>query len=83
MFWGLNEYIQPYFYFIRHTDEYDDKAISVGGMPYDTTEEDILSYFSECGEIGHVICMKFPDTQRFSGLAIITFKVHVSLYVHL
>ena len=61
--------------FIRHADEYESKAISVGGMPYDTTEEDILNYFSECGEIGRIICMKFPDTQRFSGLAIITFKV--------
>lgn len=54
--------------------EYDSKTVCVGGMPYDTREEDILMFFKECGTVARVVCMKFADTQRFKGLALITFE---------
>lgn len=60
--------------FQSHEDEYDSKTVCVGGMPYDTTKEDIVEFFAECGTIAHVLCMRFADTQRFKGLAFITFK---------
>ncbi|MCO5583400.1 hypothetical protein L7F22_037311 [Adiantum nelumboides] len=53
---------------------YDNKTVCAGGMPYDTPEADIFELFKECGAIANVICMKFADTQKFKGLAFITFK---------
>ncbi|KAI5061187.1 hypothetical protein GOP47_0023692 [Adiantum capillus-veneris] len=47
-------------------------------MPYDTTEADILELFEECGAIDNVHCMKFADTQKFKGLAFITFKTEAA-----
>ena len=47
----------------------------VGGIPYYSTEDDIRSYFESCGTITEVDCMTFPETGKFRGIAIITFKV--------
>lgn len=53
--------------------------VYVGGIPYYSTEDDIRSYFEGCGTIINVDCMLFPDTGKFRGIAIITFKVCCSL----
>ena len=49
--------------------------IYVGGIPYYSTEDDIRSYFEGCGTITEVDCMKFPESGKFRGIAIINFKV--------
>ncbi|GAB4854851.1 hypothetical protein Ancab_023436 [Ancistrocladus abbreviatus] len=48
--------------------------VYVGGIPYYSTEEDIRSYFDHCGTITDVDCMKFPESGKFRGIAIISFK---------
>ncbi|KAG8384038.1 hypothetical protein BUALT_Bualt04G0076500 [Buddleja alternifolia] len=48
--------------------------VYVGGIPYYSTEDDIRSYFESCGSITAVDCMTFPDTGKFRGIAMITFK---------
>lgn len=49
--------------------------VYVGGIPYYSTKDDIRSYFEGCGTIMEVDCMNFPDSGKFRGIAIITFKV--------
>lgn len=51
------------------------RKVYVGGIPYYSTEGDIRSYFEGCGTIKEVDCMNFPDSGKFRGIAIITFKV--------
>jgi nucleolin len=51
------------------------KKVYAGGIPYYSTEDDIRSYFDGCGTITEIDCMKFPETGKFRGIAIITFKV--------
>ncbi|KZV19014.1 protein gar2-like [Dorcoceras hygrometricum] len=53
--------------------------IYVGGIPYYSTEDDIRSYFEGCGTIMNVDCMLFPDTGKFRGIAIITFKTEAAV----
>ncbi|CAN1798054.1 Phragmoplastin interacting protein 1 [Linum perenne] len=48
--------------------------VYVGGIPYYSTEDDIRSFFDSCGTITAVDCMKFPDSGKFRGIAIINFK---------
>ncbi|KAJ4834844.1 hypothetical protein Tsubulata_038735 [Turnera subulata] len=48
--------------------------VYVGGIPYYSTEDDIRSFFEACGTITEVDCMTFPDTGKFRGIAIMTFK---------
>ncbi|KAG4918558.1 hypothetical protein AAZX31_20G088300 [Glycine max] len=50
----------------------------VGGIPYYSTEDDIRSYFESCGTITEVDCMTFPETGKFRGIAIITFKTEAA-----
>ncbi|XWS66038.1 hypothetical protein CRYUN_Cryun05aG0165900 [Craigia yunnanensis] len=52
--------------------------IYVGGIPYLYTEDDIRYYFEGCGTINDVYCMKFPDTGKFRGIAIISFKTEAA-----
>ncbi|KAJ6983208.1 hypothetical protein NC653_026119 [Populus alba x Populus x berolinensis] len=49
--------------------------VYVGGIPYYSTEDDIRSFFEGCGTITEVDCMTFPDSGKFRGIAIISFKV--------
>lgn len=49
--------------------------VYVGGIPYYSTEDDIRSYFEGCGTITEVDCMTFPESGKFRGIAIISFKV--------
>ncbi|GFZ14880.1 phragmoplastin interacting protein 1 [Actinidia rufa] len=58
--------------------------IYVGGIPYYSTEDDIRSYFEGCGTITEVDCMKFPESGKFRGIAIIHFKaLHNPFQVHI
>lgn len=50
--------------------------VYVGGIPYYSTEDDIRSYFEGCGTITEVDCMTFPESGKFRGIAIISFKVN-------
>lgn len=52
--------------------------VYVGGIPYYSTEDDIRSFFESCGSITEVDCMKFPDTGKFRGIAIISFKTEAA-----
>ena len=36
-------------------------------------EQDVREFWEECGEVGEVDLMRFPDTGRFKGIAFITF----------
>lgn len=49
--------------------------VYVGGIPYYSTEDDIRSYFESCGTITEIDCLMFPDSGKFRGIAIITFKI--------
>ncbi|OMO58898.1 hypothetical protein CCACVL1_25275 [Corchorus capsularis] len=61
---------------VENETESEDVAtkVYVGGIPYGYTEEDIRYYFEGCGTITDVDCMKFPDTGKFRGIAIISFE---------
>ncbi|KAL9266317.1 28 kDa ribonucleoprotein, chloroplastic-like protein [Drosera capensis] len=48
--------------------------VYVGGIPYYSTEDDIRSFFDHCGTITIVDCMKFTESGKFRGIAIISFK---------
>ncbi|KAL3640455.1 hypothetical protein CASFOL_015423 [Castilleja foliolosa] len=61
----------------REIAEVPDK-VYVGGIPYYSTEDDIRSYFESCGTITALDCMTFPDTGKFRGIAIITFKTEAA-----
>ncbi|OWM70098.1 33 kDa ribonucleoprotein, chloroplastic [Punica granatum] len=52
----------------------DARKVYAGGIPYYSTEDDIRSYFESCGTITEVDCMTFPESGKFRGIAIISFK---------
>ncbi|EPS68100.1 hypothetical protein M569_06677, partial [Genlisea aurea] len=52
--------------------------VYVGGIPYYSTEDDIKSYFEHCGSIKNIDCMRFEDSGKFRGIAIITFKIEAA-----
>ncbi|KAK4579067.1 hypothetical protein RGQ29_028939 [Quercus rubra] len=54
------------------------KKIYVGGIPYYSTEDDIRSFFESCGTITEIDCMKFPESGKFRGIAIISFKTEAA-----
>ncbi|KAH7548053.1 hypothetical protein JRO89_XS14G0059200 [Xanthoceras sorbifolium] len=56
-------------------NDYVATRVYVGGIPYSSTENDIKRYFESCGTIDEIDCMSFPDSGRFRGIAIITFRV--------
>ncbi|KAF3319799.1 Nuclear polyadenylated RNA-binding protein 4 [Carex littledalei] len=62
-------------------DDIEDNAkkVFVGGIPYYSTEDDIKSFFEGCGTVTGVDCMKFPETGKFRGIAILTFKGRILL----
>ncbi|KAL9148322.1 hypothetical protein ABFS82_12G034400 [Erythranthe guttata] len=59
---------------VRKPVEISSSRIYVGGIPYYSTEDDIRSFFEGCGTITSIDCMTFPDTGKFRGIAMITFK---------
>ncbi|KAH7667793.1 nucleolin protein [Dioscorea alata] len=54
------------------------KKVYVGGIPYYSTEDDIRSFFESCGTVTEVDCMKFPESGKFRGIAILTFKTEAA-----
>eukprot|EP00262_Sarcandra_glabra_P019445 TRINITY_DN732_c1_g1_i1.p1 TRINITY_DN732_c1_g1~~TRINITY_DN732_c1_g1_i1.p1 ORF type:complete len:473 (-),score=134.96 TRINITY_DN732_c1_g1_i1:219-1637(-) len=65
---------------INESQENRDTAtkVYVGGIPYYSTEDDIRSFFEGCGTIVEVDCMRFPETGKFRGIAMITFKTEAA-----
>lgn len=53
---------------------YDECKVYVGGIPYYSNEDDIRSFFEGCGTVTEVDCMTFPDSGKFRGIALISFK---------
>ncbi|RWV87454.1 hypothetical protein GW17_00050546 [Ensete ventricosum] len=51
------------------------KKVYVGGIPYYSSEDDIRSFFEGCGTVTEMDCMTFPESGKFRGIAILTFKV--------
>eukprot|EP01018_Ginkgo_biloba_P020679 Gb_35169 [translate_table: standard] len=58
--------------------EYEAQKVYVGGIPYYSNEDDIRSFFEGCGTITEVDCMKFPESGKFRGIALITFKTEAA-----
>ncbi|KAJ4770715.1 RNA-binding protein 39 [Rhynchospora pubera] len=54
------------------------KKVYVGGIPYYSTEDDIKSFFEGCGTVTDIDCMTFPETGKFRGIAILTFKTELA-----
>ncbi|GAU12171.1 hypothetical protein TSUD_01370 [Trifolium subterraneum] len=52
--------------------------VYVGGIPFYSSEDDIRSYFEGCGTITEINCMTFPDTGKFRGIAIISYKTEAA-----
>ncbi|XP_043716921.1 phragmoplastin interacting protein 1 [Telopea speciosissima] len=52
--------------------------VYVGGIPYYSTEDDIRSFFEGCGTITEVDCLRFPESGKFRGIAMITFKTEAA-----
>ncbi|PIA52991.1 hypothetical protein AQUCO_01000690v1 [Aquilegia coerulea] len=52
--------------------------VYVGGIPYYSSEDDIRSFFESCGTITEMDCMTFPETGKFRGIAMITFKTEAA-----
>ncbi|KAL8531938.1 hypothetical protein ACS0TY_008517 [Phlomoides rotata] len=48
------------------------------GIRYYCTEDDIRSYFEGFGTITSFDCMTFPDSEKFRGIAIITYKTEAA-----
>lgn len=69
LFWILPNILHLYF------REQSIKKVYVGGIPYYSSEDDIRSFFEGCGSITAIDCMTFPESGKFRGIAILTFKV--------
>ncbi|KAI3705584.1 hypothetical protein L1987_75823 [Smallanthus sonchifolius] len=52
--------------------------IYVGGIPYYSTVDDIQSFFEGCGSITEIDCLKFPETGKFNGIAMISFRTEAA-----
>ncbi|EAY96296.1 hypothetical protein OsI_18195 [Oryza sativa Indica Group] len=59
---------------LSEESEKNAKKVYVGGIPYYSSEDDIRSFFEACGSITSVDCMTFPESGKFRGIAILTFK---------
>ncbi|KAK4835106.1 hypothetical protein QYF36_005289 [Acer negundo] len=55
-------------------NDYVSTKVYAGGIPYSSTENDIKRNFESCGTIDEIDCMTFPDSGRFRGISIITFR---------
>ncbi|KAK1698211.1 hypothetical protein QYE76_014908 [Lolium multiflorum] len=59
---------------VSHDSGQTIKKVYVGGIPYYSSEDDIRSFFEGCGSITALDCMTFPESGKFRGIAILTFK---------
>jgi len=51
----------------------DSLTVYVGGVSYQATEEDLSSFFAQCGEVVSVRMPTFPDSGRCKGIAFVEF----------
>ncbi|XP_078429284.1 phragmoplastin interacting protein 1 isoform X1 [Wolffia australiana] len=63
---------------IEERDEDAGKRVYVGGIPYYSTEDDIRSFFQGCGTVTELDCMIFPESGKFRGIAIVSFKTEAA-----
>ncbi|KAL8251861.1 hypothetical protein R6Q59_035554 [Mikania micrantha] len=64
-----------------HTSKEDESIgtkIYVGGIPYYSTVDDIQSFFEACGSITEIDCLTFPETGKFNGIAMISFRTEAA-----
>ena len=55
--------------------EYEkDRKLFVGGLDYETTDNELRDYFEQFGELTDWVVMRFPDTKRSRGFGFVTFK---------
>ena len=55
--------------------EYEkDRKLFVGGLDYETTDNELRDYFEQFGELTDYVVMRFPDTKRSRGFGFVTFK---------
>ncbi|XP_010427303.1 PREDICTED: RNA-binding protein 34-like isoform X2 [Camelina sativa] len=68
---------------VNNTDNKEEEVVDggvvpnklyVGGIPYQSTEDEIRSYFRSSGVITKVDCKMRPEDGAFSGIAFITFE---------
>jgi len=60
-------------------EEYDPESkqmrkLFVGGLSYQTSEEQLREYFEQYGELVDSVVMKFPDSGRSRGFGFVTFE---------
>lgn len=51
----------------------DDKTVYIEGLPYDSTESDIKTFFESCGDIQSVRLPKWHDSGRLRGYGHVQF----------
>ena len=59
--------------------EDSDKKLFVGGLSYDTDNNNLKEYFERYGPLSDYIVMRFPDSQRSRGFGFVTFEGKGSL----
>ena len=57
----------------RAAGRFDPCLIYIGGLPFWYTEEKLREDFGALGEIVKTHPMRFPDTGKFRGIALVTF----------
>lgn len=53
----------------------NDKTVYIEGLPYDSTEADVLSFFESCGHIQSVRLPKWHDSGRLRGYGHVQFSL--------
>ncbi|KAK6050528.1 hypothetical protein COOONC_11966 [Cooperia oncophora] len=56
--------------------KYKDSAwIYIGGLPYDLTEGDIITVFSQFGEVIHINLLRHADTGKSRGFCFLCYQI--------
>mmetsp|Transcript_1928 Transcript_1928/g.6738 ORF Transcript_1928/g.6738 Transcript_1928/m.6738 type:complete len:258 (-) Transcript_1928:1404-2177(-) len=55
-----------------HQEHSSHTRLYVGGLPFHYSEGDVVRAFESCGDVSADL-MRFPDTGRFRGIAVLTF----------
>jgi hypothetical protein len=58
----------------RGTGHPDRSTVYVGGLPYDTTQQDVENFFSRYGRVTYVKLIYSHDTQEFRGFGFVSFE---------
>jgi len=57
----------------RDNDEERTRKLFIGGLDYETTDDQLQDYFSRWGDLSDFVVMKFPDTRRSRGFGFVTY----------